>query len=136
MQLSIAQALDPFMGLTPRTPDCSTGSWSRAEFKPPAPYVYGVSITVLAVSYRSLPGSAVLTRYSDRARALQKDCMCGNPHAFVFINSSPLLANSPFLLGIEVMTHSSSRNFPSSFLSCWGANFIQSVLPFHPLNGL
>lgn len=63
--------------------------------------------------------------------------VCSNTHALIFINTSPLLlANSPFLLGVELMTHSSRRNFPSSFLSCWEANFIQLVLPFHALNGL
>lgn len=63
--------------------------------------------------------------------------VCSNTHALIFINTSPLLlANSPFLLRVELMTHSSRRNFPSSFLSCWEANFIQLVLPFHALNGL
>lgn len=41
----------------------TTGSCSWAELKPPAPYTHRVSITIIAVSSMSLPGSKVLTSF-------------------------------------------------------------------------
>lgn len=82
-----------------------------------------------------LPGSEVLTYFQDTGRAMH-GAASGKTHTYVLISTSPHLPNSPFLLGTELMTHSSRRNFLSPFLSCWEANFIQSVLPFYLLNGL
>lgn len=59
--LSVAPALGTLQGLPERTPGCSTGSCSWAELKSPAPYTHSISITIIAVSSMSLPGSEVLT---------------------------------------------------------------------------